>query len=490
MRRAASGVLLLALGAQAGTQTLDPGALRVGVLGLGGRYTVTTLPIDVYVARVVAGEAARDSRPAALEALAITVRTYALANRSRHRAEGFDLCDQTHCQVVRTATAATTHAADATSGKFLVRDGAPASIYYTASCGGRTERPSAVWPGAEDPPFLPIRDDDACDGAPAWSAEIADADLARALGAAGFRGRRLEEMKIISRTSSGRVARLQLRGLTPPEISGQDLRVAVGRTLGWQYIKSTAFELRRQGDAYRFTGHGSGHGVGMCVIGSARLAERGETAAQILARYFPGLPISGAEVRSTESAPRPATTDAPRRADREPAREVAVSLPDEDEGGHRAIEAQAMRARDELARTLGVAVPRVTLKFHATVAEYERATGLPWYTSSTATSSEIHLSPIASLRDRGILDETLRRGLVHAMTDAALRGRPRWVRDGVALYYADRSTSPLPGTSGSCPSDVELAAPVSAGALSNAWARAKACVAKQIASGRSWRDVK
>jgi len=169
---------------------------------------------------------------------------------------------------------------------------------------------------------------------------------------------------------------------------------------------------------------------------------------------------------------------------------VAVSLPDEDEGGHRAIEAQAMRARDELARTLGVAVPRVTLKFHATVAEYERATGLPWYTSSTATSSEIHLSPIASLRDRGILDETLRRGLVHAMTDAALRGRPRWVRDGVALYYADRSTSPLPGTSGSCPSDVELAAPVSAGALSNAWARAKACVAKQIASGRSWRDVK
>src|SRR5207244_1040897 len=83
-------------------------------------------------------------------------------------------------------------------------------------------------------------------------------------------------------------------GLRPAEISGQDLRVAVGRTLGWQHLKSTAFELQQRGDAYRFTGHGSGHGVGMCVIGSARLAERGVTAEAILARYFPGLTISGA----------------------------------------------------------------------------------------------------------------------------------------------------------------------------------------------------
>ena len=42
-----------------------------------------------------------ESPPAALEALAITIRTYALANRDRHRADGFDLCDETHCQVVR-----------------------------------------------------------------------------------------------------------------------------------------------------------------------------------------------------------------------------------------------------------------------------------------------------------------------------------------------------------------------------------------------------
>ena len=125
------------------------------------------MPLETYVARVLAGEAARDSAPAALEALAVTIRTFALANRDRHRADGFDLCDETHCQVVRTATPATDRAASATAGQVLMRNGLVASVFYSASCGGRTEIPSDVWPGADDPPYLPTADDDACEGAPA-----------------------------------------------------------------------------------------------------------------------------------------------------------------------------------------------------------------------------------------------------------------------------------------------------------------------------------
>src|SRR5262245_31610696 len=267
--------------------------LRVGSVNPGGGYTITTLPLETYVARVLAGEAARASKPAALEALAITIRTYALANSSRHRADGFDVCDQTHCQVLRAATTATERAAQATAGRVLTRNGAPASVYYSASCGGRTEIPSRVWPGAEDPPFLPSQEDDACEGAPAWSAELESRDLLRALRAGGFAGDRLRDVRVLTRNKSGRVQQLKLEGMRPDEISGQDLRMVVGRTLGWQHIQSTAFELERRGDAYQFSGHGAGHGVGLCVIGSARLAERsGVTADSILARYFPGLPIS------------------------------------------------------------------------------------------------------------------------------------------------------------------------------------------------------
>ena len=100
MRQALALACLAALATREGARPADD-HLRVGFARAGGGYTVTALPLETYVARVLAGEAARDSPPAALEALAITVRTYALANRSRHRADGFDLCDQTHCQVLR-----------------------------------------------------------------------------------------------------------------------------------------------------------------------------------------------------------------------------------------------------------------------------------------------------------------------------------------------------------------------------------------------------
>jgi hypothetical protein len=155
--------------------------LRVGVARPGGGYTQTTIALETYVARVLAGEAARDSQPAALEALAIAVRTFTLANRGRHRADGFDLCDETHCQVMRAATEATTRAAVATAGLALLSGGVPASIYYSASCGGRTEVPSAVWPGAKDPPYMPSQPDDACGGTPVWAVELTAADLLRAL---------------------------------------------------------------------------------------------------------------------------------------------------------------------------------------------------------------------------------------------------------------------------------------------------------------------
>jgi SpoIID/LytB domain protein len=474
----------------------DLPALRVGILKPGGGYAISTLSMDAYVARVVAGEAARESRPAALEALAIAVRTFAQANRGRHRADGFDVCDQTHCQVVRNPTQGTEAAAQATAGKILLHNGAAASIYYTASCGGRTEKPSAVWPGAEDPPFLPSRVDDACQGAPAWTADLQTADLSRALRAAGFRGSRLTDMRIASRTGSGRVAQLEVAGVSPREISGQDLRVAVGRTLGWQHIKSTSFDLRKQGDYYRFAGHGSGHGVGMCVIGSAKLAEQGRTADEILARYYPGLPIGrlGSGVVTTTAG---ASSDQGRRDTGAVVRPqpsartgVALALPDEDEGGHVVIEKQTLAARDELAAVLGVMPPRVTLRFHATTDEFELATGRPWFSSTAAFNDELHLIPVMALRERGVLDQTIRRGLVHLMVDGPLKDRPAWVREGASLYYSDpKSAAPVQGRL-SCPTDIELIQPVSAGALTNAFARAKACFARQVDSGRSWRDVR
>jgi SpoIID/LytB domain protein len=476
----------------------DPGAiialpttLRVGIAH-GASYDVTALPLETYVARVLAGEAAASSPPAALEALAITVRTFALENAGRHRADGFDLCDQTHCQVLRAATSATERAAQATAGQVLVYRGALATVFYSASCGGFTASPSSVWPGADDPPYLPSRKDDACEGEPAWVDDISRLDLSRAFAAAGFHGV-LRDIRVVSRDGSGRVARLAVDGLNPAEISGQDLRTAVIRTLGPLHVKSAAFDLRRAGESYHFSGHGYGHGVGMCVMGSVKLAATGESAATILGRYFPGTTITAPTPRTTTLAP-PARRLPAVRAPVPAAAAAAgaiVSLPEGDEGEEGALLALVAGARNDLAKSLAIAPPaRVTLRFHSTTAEYERATGQSWFTSASIVGQEIHFVPLASLRDRGVLDRTVRRELVHAMVDGVLAQRPAWVREGAALYFSDARREDAPQGRTQCPADGELLSPLSAGALADAYARARSCFVRQLASGRSWRDVR
>ena len=460
-----------------------PASIRVGIQR-GSSYDVTSLPIETYVARVLAGEASPASPPAALEALAITVRTFAVANLGRHHADGFDLCDQTHCQVLRAATPATERAAQATAGQVLLYRGELASVFFSASCGGFTERPSAVWPGADDPVYLPARRDDACEGEPAWTDDISQTDLARALASAGYRGI-FREARITDRDSSGRVARIALDGLNPNEISGQDLRMAVSRTLGPQHVKSALFELRRNGGTFHFSGNGFGHGVGLCVTGSVKLASAGSTAANILSRYFPETVIAGPAVRTTDA--RPAAPGAPSAL----AARVAISLPDEDGGEEAALAALFARAQADLESALGGAIrTRVTFRFHKTTDDYERATGQPWFTSAAIVNGEIHFVPLASLRDRGILDRTMRRELTHLVVDGPLAGRAAWVREGAALYFSSEHRGPETARGIECPSDVELERPVSPGALAEAYARARACFARQLDAGRSWRDVR
>jgi stage II sporulation protein D len=548
-------VSVLSLGVLGGQGQTSSDTIRIGVLK-SGSYEIVVLPVETYVARVLAGEALPGSEPAALETLAIAIRTYALENRGRHRADGFDLCDQTHCQVMRASTPATERAALATANQVLLYKGQLATVYYSASCGGRTEKPSNVWPGSEDPPYLPSKDDDGCQGFPEWSTELSMADLQRALRGAGFTGE-LRNVKIADRNESGRASRITLEGMTPAEISGQDLRAAVGRTLGWQYLQSASFQLARSGKAFRFTGHGNGHGVGLCVIGSAKLAANGKTARQILERYFPGTTIGTIGPRLTAAppdrdrpsiAPPPRTTaaspppsvntpvasaasaapssttakpatPAPAGAAADPsasaapttspsststvtaaspvaaasvavaATDVVISLPEGDEGERAVITSLVRRERDELARALGVeAPPRLTIRFHPTTDAFERMSGRPWFTLGSTGQNDLQFVPLTVLRDRGILERTIRRQLVHALADAALDGRPVWVRDGAAAYFAE------PGDSLSsrlaCPVDVELTRPLSVGAYGDATRRARACFERQLSSRKDWRAVK
>ena len=296
---AVSGVLTLqatawyheagAVAAQAGIAAADleraSGRRSVTIGSVAGDTRPLPVALETYVARVLAGEGEPNAPPATQQALAIAVRTFAMVNLGRHRREGFDLCETTHCQVPRAATPASREAALATAGRILTYNGAPAEVFYSASCGGRTESASQVWPGATAPYLRSIVDDVHAEDAP-WTLELTMREVREALATAGFGGQ-LTDVVVEARSDSGRAVRLRLVGLRPNAIGGEPFRAAIGQRV----LRSTAFTLERRGETLRFTGRGYGHGVGMCVVGAGRRARRGEGVDEILRAYYPGLEI-------------------------------------------------------------------------------------------------------------------------------------------------------------------------------------------------------
>jgi SpoIID/LytB domain protein len=490
-----------------------PPSVRLGRLSASGRAAIETMSLDDYIAQVLAGEGQPSAGTAAQQALAITARTFALANLNRHRREGFDVCDTTHCQVLKRATTTTRDAAIATSGQVLLFEGRPAPVFYSASCGGRLERASQVWPGSSDL-AQPDRDDADADE-PAWVSEVRAGDLERALRAAGLRGGQVRGLRVIQRNQSGRVVRLRVDGFSPPEISGNDLRMAVGRVLGWQLMKSTAFDVDRTGSGYRFRGRGHGHGVGLCVIGAGVRASRGADAAAILRFYFPSLrvgPVPAPQLTGPSAQPVAAVGEGTGTVKNAKPADVRIALPAGEEAGREALMTLIRAARDSVSMLTGQKAPPVlTVTVHPTVESFGRATGQPWWASGATVGTEIALLPVTMLRQQGQLERTVRHEVAHALLDQALAGRPMWVREGAAIYFERESEaarrepgggsreSGLPADAAAkvgarrritCPTDDELLRPISAGAQREAYERAEACFSREMASGKRWSDVK
>jgi SpoIID/LytB domain protein len=464
-------------------------ALRIGITSSAAKTRVESLALEDYVARVLAGEGQPRAAEAAQQALAIAIRTFALANRNRHRREGFDLCDTTHCQVWRAATATTRRAAEETAGRVLVHQNQPATIFYSAWCGGHTELASQVWPGAIDYAFAPAQEDEVCRDEPGWRSEIDARDIERALRLAGLRGDRLRNLRVAARNASGRVSRLRAEGFTPAEVTGDDFRMAIGRVTGWQNLKSTMFEMRRISNGYVFIGRGFGHGVGMCVVGAGARAARGRSADEILRFYYPGLRVQQytPAALTTTTAPKPPAAPVPSAR----AADVLVALPAGEESERTVVMQMVRRARDEIAAKTGVKPPaaiRVTV--HPSVESFGRTTGQPWWVSGATDQSAIDLLPLTVLQQRGQFERTIRHEVAHVLIDAALANKPMWVREGAALYFSNPAPVAERPDRVRCPEDAEFLRPISAGAHRDAYARAEACFRRQVLDGKTWQEIK
>jgi SpoIID/LytB domain protein len=457
---------------------------------------ISTIPIEQYVARVLAGEGEPNAPEGATQALAIAIRTYATFNAGRHQADGHDLCDSTHCQVPRAANAATRRAAMATAGRILVYNGAPAEIFYSASCGGRTESAEQVWPKA-DLPYLRSVEDDVHEDDQPWTLEVSLRAAQQALARDGFTGSQLRNVEVDARSPSGRVTRLKLTGLRPDTISGEQFRTLIGA----RQFRSTAFDVDRVGTGLRFSGTGYGHGVGMCVIGAGRRARRGESATAILAKYYPGLDVvslaavGGRTSRGTAAAPAisnsvPANAGLPDAAPRASASPFVLRVPPSSTTLAADLEKAALAAYTSLSKTLGVSVAPVTISLHETLDGFRNATGRPWWVSAVSAGQAIDLVPAALLAQRDGLEMTLSVAMAELLVAPALTDRPAWVRVGAARYYSRAVPIAPPRARVQCPADAELLAAVSAVNQREAEARAEACFARALADRKDWRTVR
>jgi stage II sporulation protein D len=266
----------------------------------GGR--VHQIPLEEYVLGTVLSEVTPLGTPpeASLrifEVQAVLARTYALSSLGRHEEDGFDVCDATHCQLYEPARIATSRfaavarrAVDETRAVVLTFGDQPAEALYHSDCGGHTASADEVWGRTHVPYLTGMQDDVTSVSHRSWQFEAGAERIRAALNqtARTAVGRRLTELKVAARDSSGRAATVQIRGEVTRTVRGEDLRAALNRRFGDRAIMSTRFSLLRSGSSYRFTGTGFGHGVGLCQTGAAARAVRGEPLTSILSSYFPG----------------------------------------------------------------------------------------------------------------------------------------------------------------------------------------------------------
>lgn len=279
-----------------------PAALRIGTTAT-GRLAVRSISLEDYVEATILSEFA----PAAgdpevvermFEVQAVLARTYGVGHRGRHAADGYDLCDRTHCQLFQPERRVTSRwapqaaaAVRRTRGEVLWFAGAPALAVFHADCGGRTSSAADVWGGTARPYLIGRPDDgDAAAAHLAWEYRASRSALLAALNAdpATRVGARFDTLEVLDRDPAGRIEHISVRGTTPHVVSGAALRTALTNAFGARSIRSTWFDIRTDAGGLVFTGRGFGHGVGLCQAGALARLRAGASVSAVLQRYFPG----------------------------------------------------------------------------------------------------------------------------------------------------------------------------------------------------------
>jgi len=236
---------------------------------------VNQVNIENYVAGVVEAEAGKERPVEYYKVQSIISRTYALANFRRHLAEGFQLCDQVHCQVYNGKSR---HeplipvGVMKTKGMVLVdSDITLITAAFSSNCGGKTRNSEDVW--SKPLSYLKSVSDTFC-----LSAD--HANWKKTISRSEWENYK-KHNAVNTSFSSGKGASID-DTFSEFLYGKQDLN-AIRSTFK---LNSTRFVIEENGNEVTFIGQGFGHGVGLCQEGAIHMAELGYPYREILNFYY------------------------------------------------------------------------------------------------------------------------------------------------------------------------------------------------------------
>lgn len=249
----------------------------------GKLMVINILPIEEYLYSVVPAEVPKDWPREAIYAQIVTSRTYAYYKCVYNVKKPYDVVPSVLDQVYRGFEREDPQCNDlvnSSRGWILWFGDNVAMTPFHSCCGGSTEWSANVW--STDLLYLVSVKCPYCKNSKnfTWTAVVPADKISAALGLS-----KLDNLSVQENFPSGRVKTLLVQsGENITRISGCEFRMKIGADA----VKSTLFEVKKEGDNFIFDGHGWGHGVGMCQEGAMEMANQGKKCRAILQFYYPG----------------------------------------------------------------------------------------------------------------------------------------------------------------------------------------------------------
>ena len=271
----------------------------------GTQTAINTLDLEDYLCSVISSEMNANSPMELLKAHAVISRSWAIRAIEKPNHEGYHVCGDDHCQRyegLRRMNERAVQAVRETEGQVLLYGDEVCDCRYYKCCGGKSEVWRTCWEDI-DVPYIQSVECPYCGRVSAktlrlvlndydqetkdfhdWQVTYSDDEMDAIVNTKHPGIGHVTAIEPLHRGVSGRIDRLRIVGTQRTETIGKELNIRYA--LSRKCLYSSWFDVKHENGQWTLTGHGWGHGAGLCQIGAAQMAEEGFSYEQILSYYY------------------------------------------------------------------------------------------------------------------------------------------------------------------------------------------------------------